>query len=100
MSQRKLYKIVAASGEAYPPPTFEAYSMFTNSTAVPRRLITTANHFYTGTKGDWLLLHLSRSALHKLDIVTKFEEPKPVGQIEVGETWNLVCPHIFGSIHA
>ena len=52
MGQRELYKSVAASGEAYLPPTFEADSMFTHDTDVPTRLTTTANHLFTGTKGD------------------------------------------------
>ena len=98
MAQRELYESVVAKGEAYFPPTFEADGMFTHATAVPTRLITTANHFYTGTKGDWICLQLSRSALHKLGIVTKFEEPKPVGETDVGEAWNWICPHIFGGI--
>ena len=51
-------------------------------------------HFYTGKKGDCICLQLSRSAVHKLDIVTKFEEPKPLGQTEVEETWNWICPYI------
>ena len=51
MSQHELYKRVAISGEAYLPPTFEAEGMFTHATAVLMRIITTANHFYTGTKG-------------------------------------------------
>ena len=95
MAQRELYKSVAASGEAYSPPTFEADSMFAHATALPTRLITSANHFYTGTKRDFICLQLSRSALHKLGIVTKLEKPKPVGQTEVGETWNWVCSHIL-----
>ena len=98
MAQRVLCESVAASGEAYFLPTFEAGGMFTHATAVTTRLITIANHFYTGTKRDWIFLQLSCSALHKLCIVTKLEEPKPVGQTEVGETWNWVCPHIFGGI--
>ena len=72
--------------------------MFTHAKSVPTRLITTANHFYTGTKGDWICLQLSWSALHKLVIATKSEEPKPVGKTEVGETWNWVCPHISRGI--
>ena len=80
MAKLELYKSVAASGEAYFPPKFETDSMFTHATAVPTRLITTANHFYTGTKGDWICLHLSCSVLHNIDIVTNFEEMKPVGQ--------------------
>ena len=72
MSQRELYKSVAASGEAYSPPTLEADGMFTHAVVVPTRLITTANNFFTFTKGDWICLQLSRYALHKLGIVTKF----------------------------
>ena len=96
MAQIELYKIVAASGEAYLPPTFEADGIFTHTRAVPTRLITTANHFYTGTKVDWICLQLSGSALHKQCIVTKFKEPKPVGQTDVRETWNWVCPFFWG----
>ena len=72
--------------------------MFTHTTAVPTRIITTHNHLYTDTRGGWICLQLSRSALHKIGVVTKLEEPKPVGKTEVGETWNWVCPHIFGGI--
>ena len=50
MAQRELYKSVAASGEAYYHPTFEAGGMFTHATAFPKHLITTANHLYTGKK--------------------------------------------------
>ena len=81
ISQCELYEIVAASGEAYFPPIFGADGIFTHATAVPARLITTSNHFYTGTKGYCICLQHRRSSLHKLVIVTKFEEPKPVGQI-------------------
>ena len=96
MAQRELYESVSASGEAHFSPTFEADGMFTHATAVPTHLITTSNNLYTGTKGDWIFIQLSRSALHKLVIVTNSEELKHVGQTEVGETWNWVCPHIFG----
>ena len=72
MAQRELYESVSASGEAHSPPTFEADGMFTNATAVHTRIITTTNHFYNGTKGYYICLQLSRSALHKLGIVTKF----------------------------
>ena len=69
--------------------------MITHTKAVPMRLITPSNHYHTGTKGDYIRLQLICSALH---IITKFEEPKPVGKTEVRETWNWVCPHIFGGI--
>ena len=97
MVQHELYESVAASGEAFSPPTFKSDGMFTHAIAVPTRLITTANHLYTGTKGGWICLHLSRSVRHKLGIVTKFKELKLVGKTEARETWNWVCPHIFVS---
>ena len=84
MAQRERYGSVTTSGEAYFFPTFEADDMITHATDVTTRLITTSNHFYTGTKGEWICLKLSRSVLYKLGIVTKFEEPKPVGQTEAG----------------
>ena len=72
MAQSELYESVAAQGEVCFPPTFEANGMFTHATAVLTHLITAANHFYNFKKGYWMCLHLSRSALHKLGIVTKF----------------------------
>uniref|UniRef100_A0A7S1YZL4 Uncharacterized protein n=1 Tax=Trieres chinensis TaxID=1514140 RepID=A0A7S1YZL4_TRICV len=98
MCQKELYESAAATGEAYFPPTFEKDGMFTHATAVPSRLITTANHFYTSTKGDWICLRLSRSALMRLGIKTVDEEAKPVGETAVGDTWDWVCPHIFGGL--
>ena len=71
MSQCELYKSVAASGEAYLLPTYEAASIFIHATDVPTHLIKISNHFYTGTKGYCICLQLSRSTLHKLGIVTK-----------------------------
>ena len=49
-------------GRAYFPPTFEADGFFTHATAVPSRLIETANHFYQESIGDWLCLRISRAA--------------------------------------
>ena len=46
MAQSELYESVAASGKEYFPPIFEADCMFTHTTDVPERLITTANHLY------------------------------------------------------
>ena len=51
MAQRELYKSVAASGESYIPPTFEADGMVTHSTSVPTRLITTKSIFILAKKG-------------------------------------------------
>jgi uncharacterized protein (DUF952 family)/mannose-6-phosphate isomerase-like protein (cupin superfamily) len=97
MCQVSLWDEAKAAGKAYFPPTFVADGMFTHATAVPQRLITTANHFYTATEGDWICLELSRSALFKLGIDTIFEEAKPVGETDVSNTWDTwVCPHVYG----
>jgi uncharacterized protein (DUF952 family) len=100
MCQKSLWDQAVASGNAYVPPTFETDGLFTHSTAVPQRLIETANHFYTATKGDWICLKLSRLTLqHKFGIITKFEQSMPVGESDVGTTWGeWVCPHIYGAI--
>ncbi|KAG7353642.1 DUF952 domain containing protein [Nitzschia inconspicua] len=81
------------------PPTFEADGGFTHATAVAERLIETANHFYTSSQGDWICLELSKEALKKVGIITRFEEAKPVGDTATGTQWSSwVCPHIFGGI--
>ena len=72
--------------------------MFTHATDVPMHLITTSNHLYNDIKGELICLQLSRYTLHKLGIVTKIEEPKPVDQIDMEDTCNCVCPHIFSGI--
>ncbi|KAI2508405.1 Protein of unknown function (DUF952) [Fragilaria crotonensis] len=101
MCQKTLWDEAASTGKAYFPPTFKDDGMFTHATAVPQRLVTTANHFYTATEGDWICVELSRSALESLGIQTIFEEAKPVGTIATSdsfETW--VCPHIYGGLPA
>jgi uncharacterized protein (DUF952 family)/mannose-6-phosphate isomerase-like protein (cupin superfamily) len=99
MCQKFSWEAAVASGEAYYPPTFEADGGFTHATAVAERLIETANHFYTSSQGDWICLELSKEALRKVGIITRFEEAKPVGDTETGSQWtSWVCPHIFGGI--
>jgi mannose-6-phosphate isomerase-like protein (cupin superfamily)/uncharacterized protein (DUF952 family) len=99
MCQRVSWEAAVAKGEAYFPPTFEADGGFTHATAVAERLIDTANHFYTSSKGDWICLELSKEALQKVGIITRFEEAKPVGDRATGVNWSAwVCPHIFGGI--
>jgi uncharacterized protein (DUF952 family)/mannose-6-phosphate isomerase-like protein (cupin superfamily) len=99
MCQKANWEDASAKGEAYFPPTFEADGGFTHATAVAERLIDTANHFYTSTQGEWVCLELSREALRKVGIVTRFEEAKPVGERAVGSSWSAwICPHIFGGI--
>ena len=101
MCQKSLWEKSVVSGTAYYPPTFEKDGYFTHATAVPARLLETANHFYTSTVGDWICLELSTQKLKDNGIITKFEDPKPVGNQNVRENWKLNqwhCPHIFGGI--
>ncbi|EEC49284.1 predicted protein [Phaeodactylum tricornutum CCAP 1055/1] len=99
MCQKSLWDEAFASGKAYFPPTFEADGYFTHATSVPSRLIQTANHFYTATIGDWICLELSNEALKNVGITTRYEEPKPVGELDTGKDWtDWRCPHIFGGI--
>jgi len=101
MCQKELWDQAVESGNAYFPPTFEQDGNFTHATAVPARLITTANHFYTGTQGDWICLQLSRSALVKLGIITIDEGALPVGETATSEEWEKsawICPHIYGGL--
>ena len=100
MCEKALWEKAMAAQKAYYPPTFEQDGYFTHATAEPPRLIMAANHFYTDSKGDWICLELSYSALKdKVGIITKFEEAKPVGQTGTptgSENW--IYPHIFGGI--
>jgi uncharacterized protein (DUF952 family)/mannose-6-phosphate isomerase-like protein (cupin superfamily) len=101
MCQKTLWEKAVASGTAYFPPTFEKDGYFTHATAVPSRLLETANHFYTSTEGQWICLELSTENLKGNGIITHFEEPKPVGGQEVLDNWKSSewhCPHIFGGI--
>jgi uncharacterized protein (DUF952 family) len=89
------------SKTAYYPPTFQEDGMFTHATAVPERLIVTANHFYTSSVGDWICVGLNRLELKKIGIQTIFEEAKPVGTTTTADSFDTwVCPHIYGGIPA
>ena len=99
MCEKKLWDEAVSSGTAYFPPTFLEDGKFTHATAVAERLVSTANHFYTSTKGDWICVELDRNELQKLGILTIFEEAKPVGATSVNDDWEAwVFPHIFGGI--
>jgi len=99
MCQKSLWDDAIASKKAYFPPTFEEDGHFTHATAVPNRLLETANHFYTHTPGDWICLEMSNSALLNLGITTRFEDAKPVGDADVSNKWGeWRCPHIYGGI--
>lgn len=101
MCEEKLWNEAVESGKAYYPPTFKVDGNFTHATAVPQRLVETANHFYTESKGNWICLELSRSALSNIGIITKDEEGLPVGEAKVSEKWEeskWICPHIYGGL--
>lgn len=99
MCQSSMWEKAKRLGIAYFPPTFEADGLFTHATAVPSRLITTANHFYQDVAGDWVCLKFRRSMLRKCGIFVRDEEAKPVGDTAVGDTWgDWVCPHVLGGI--
>jgi len=98
MCQRSLWEEAKASNSAYFPPTFDADG-FTHATAVPSRLIATANHFYQDVLGDWVCLRFKRSVLRRLGIVTRDERAMPVGDRAVGEEFSdWICPHVMGGI--
>jgi mannose-6-phosphate isomerase-like protein (cupin superfamily) len=101
MCQETMWQEAVDAKKAYYPHTFEADGFFTHATAVPQRLIDTANHFYTESQGNWICLQLSRQTLTNVGIITKDEEGLPVGDAPVPNQikenkW--VCPHIYGGI--
>jgi uncharacterized protein (DUF952 family)/mannose-6-phosphate isomerase-like protein (cupin superfamily) len=102
MCQKVLWDKAVESAQAYFPPTFQQDGFFTHATAVPTRLLETANHFYTATEGSWICLELSVVRLQQVaGIMTLFEEPKPVGDQTVSPEWHTnawACPHIYGGI--
>eukprot|EP00977_Amphora_coffeiformis_P002850 scaffold528_cov165-Amphora_coffeaeformis.AAC.62 len=99
MSEKSPWEAALAAGEAYFPPTFEKDGGFTHASTEAKSLLTTANHFYQSSKDEWICIELSRSALTKLGIVTRFEEAKPVGDTAAPEP-AVMYPHIFGGIPA
>ncbi|CAJ1364571.1 unnamed protein product [Effrenium voratum] len=98
MCQKSLLEEAQKSDEAYFPPTFEKDG-FTHATAVPSRLLDTANHFYQDVPGDWVCIRFRRSALRRLGIITRDEQAKPVGKKEISSAAaTFVWPHVFGGI--
>jgi len=101
MCEKNRWEDAVKSKKAYYPPTFEQDGFFTHATAVPQRLLHTANHFYTKSPSEWICLQLDRSALRNVGIVTKDEGGLPVGDTAVSDRikeneW--ICPHIYGGI--
>merc|ERR1712087_384945 len=98
MCQKALWEKAKASGAAYFPPTFDEDG-FTHATAVPSRLIETANHFYQGVEGEWICLRFTRSSLRRCGIIVKDEGALPVGAQDVGTNWSeWICPHVYGGL--
>ena len=79
MCVKSNWEAAKASGNAYFPPTFVTDGYLTHATAVPARLIETANHFYQAVEGEWVCLVLSRSSLLRKGIIVRDEQPLPVG---------------------
>lgn len=99
MCQKSLWEQALQSKTPYYPPTFKEDGYYTHATAVPSRLIETANHFYTSTQGDWICVELNYHALTNLGIIVKFEEAMSVGDTNVSSGWeNWVCPHIYAGL--
>ncbi|KAL3774538.1 hypothetical protein ACHAWO_003989 [Cyclotella atomus] len=99
MCQKKAWEDCKSQRKAYFPPTFVADGKMTHATSVPGRLISTANHFYTDSVGDWICLELNRGGLEQLGIVTVFEAAMPVGEKAADGKWeDFVFPHIYGGI--
>lgn len=98
MCQKKSWEDCKSQCKAYFPPTFVADGKMTHATSVPGRLISTANHFYTDSVGDWICLELNRGGLEQLGIVTVFEAAMPVGEKAADAKWeDFVFPHIYVS---
>eukprot|EP00928_Gymnodinium_smaydae_P011334 TRINITY_DN14196_c0_g1_i1.p1 TRINITY_DN14196_c0_g1~~TRINITY_DN14196_c0_g1_i1.p1 ORF type:complete len:279 (+),score=48.86 TRINITY_DN14196_c0_g1_i1:120-956(+) len=98
MCQKSLWEEAKKDDVAYFPPTFEKDG-FTHATAVPSRLLSTANHFYQDVVGEWVCLRFKRSALRRLGIITKDEKAMPVGEKSADDQWaQWICPHVYGGL--
>lgn len=96
MCRKSLWEECKTQAKAYFPPTFLADGKMTHATAEPERLISTANHFYTSSEGDWICLELNRKSLEQIGIVTLFEMAMPVGEKGVDAKWeDWVFPHVY-----
>lgn len=101
MCEKSAWEAAKAKGAAYFPPTFEKDGGFTHASSEAKSLIGTANHFYQSSQDEWICIELSRLALTKLGIVTRFEQAKPVGETDTAEhAKSVIYPHIFGGIPA
>lgn len=100
MCKASLWEEAKMSGKAYFPPTFAEDDHLTHATAVPSRLIDTANHYYQDVQGDWVCLEFTRSALRDRGIFVRDEHATAVGEKPVDSEMmhNWVCPHVIGGL--
>jgi len=103
MCPKSQWEDAKTKGEAYYPESYVADGHYTHATGVPKRLIETANHFYTDSEGDWICLEFTRTSLRKIGIFVRDEEAMPVGDKKVSDDWleqaqNWICPHVIGGI--
>ena len=88
------------STDTYYPATYTSDG-FTHLTADPALLLEVANHFYTGIKGDFVVLELDSRLL--ADPV-KYEPAAPVGNQETKTNYDAaqedvpLFPHLYGGI--
>lgn len=98
MTTRAEWEAAKVEGIYY-PKTYEADGYYTHATAVPSRLITTANHFYQDVRGEWVCVTFTRTALRKCGIHVRDERAMPVGDKAVSDDWGeWVCPHVIGGL--
>lgn len=103
MTTKKEWEAAVQSNSAYYPKTFYQDGNYTHATAVPDRLIETANHFYQDVAGEWICLEFKRSELKRRGIVVKDEAAMDVGQKKIDDSWedthrNWICPHVYGGL--
>ena len=97
--QAQLWDEAVDSNSTYFPPTYQKDG-FTHGTANPDKLLTVANHFYQGTKGNWYCLRMTTESLQATEVKVVFESTAPVGdhQPDFEGSDDELYPHIMGGI--
>jgi len=96
------WEAAVAAGKPYVPDTYEADG-FVHATAKPDVLIPVLNQFYRDVPGDFVCLHMERTALAEQGIRVRFEFPAPVGEkptFEKRKYNSMLFPHIYSPISA
>jgi uncharacterized protein (DUF952 family) len=87
----------------YYPPTYDKDG-FIHCTGDLNKdlLLDIANHFYVGSKGDWIVLTVD---VAKLGAEVKWEAPMPVGETDTMNHTDgdragasMIMPHVYGTI--